>query len=958
MGNPLANLGTYDLRHLAAHLHAAGRADDLHRLLALETGEQRNAWYEAKEAIDDAAGFAADVGLAWRSAENAYANGAHTGQSLGLQIRYALITSSLNSLAQSIPPAMIGALVKQEIWSMDRAMTYVRRIVDVEQRADAMAELLPLLDTSQREEWFSEALVSARAIRFQPDYTSKLLKLVNNLPDPKPQSVLRSFFAEIMGLSDANSQVQVLLEMADYLPDDLVPKALSLVKSDWKNLRFAHRLDEPERGEMITETLSAARETGDAFVLALALSQLKKHLWSPEYEPLLHEGLIAARSKEEGLKKAYALMLLVPLLSGNEQEQALRELLSVLEYLHAQDRIFPLEEIAPELPAALRKELLVAARRIDDEYNRIKALATLAPSLAGEQQESLLKEILAAANRWEDVTFSHELERLVPLMSPSLLREALTAVRNSSKMSWRARALAVLGRATSLPGPEREDSLRAALKAIEALRQAGEISHAHQALQTLSPYLPLPLLKEALSALQTIGDGLSLIENLELLFPHLPEAEKMQAWHTIVTATAGRETEWRRAGKVAQLAQHLPGSLYAEVITLAQQLEEPQIRAIALAGLAPRLSPGEREPILAEALTGAESTDDPWARAKALIAVLQVLPLSERQRIAQEVLAAPYDMGDGRLRARILVQLIPFLSETQREHVLLQEIETAGLAPSEGKGIVSTLAPVLPESLVYKILYGSGHSLLQADLESFIEALDQPERERRATEMRQRISESKRYGAFAGYQHEVFPALIARLAELGGIEEAYRALGDLDQNNRAATLASLAAYLPASVVRVEWQATLQMTPVHEREHALAALSARIAELGDWKEALYQARRIEDRQWRARALQGISVHLEGETQEQVLQESWNLMQQIDNYLHRKDLIVELVPHLVKLPPAILHRLCPQLLVSLSRHTRQEQIPELYILTPVFVAAGGMEAVLAFYHAFQEVRRWWP
>lgn len=48
--NPIAALTEYELRYLVAHQAVAGWGEDLHHLLVMETGEGRNAWYEAKEA--------------------------------------------------------------------------------------------------------------------------------------------------------------------------------------------------------------------------------------------------------------------------------------------------------------------------------------------------------------------------------------------------------------------------------------------------------------------------------------------------------------------------------------------------------------------------------------------------------------------------------------------------------------------------------------------------------------------------------------------------------------------------------------------------------------------------------------------------------------------------------------------------------------------------------------------
>ncbi len=102
--NPVAHLNAYELRHLVAHLKEAERDEDVHRLLAIETSSQRNAWYEVKEAADMAEGLFQDVRLAlqWATEET----------NIGLQCRYALFIASLNSLVKNVPGAFLGTRQK------------------------------------------------------------------------------------------------------------------------------------------------------------------------------------------------------------------------------------------------------------------------------------------------------------------------------------------------------------------------------------------------------------------------------------------------------------------------------------------------------------------------------------------------------------------------------------------------------------------------------------------------------------------------------------------------------------------------------------------------------------------------------------------------------------------------------------------------------------------------------
>jgi hypothetical protein len=139
----------YGLRHMAIHLKGAKRINDLHCLLALER-EHRNVWYEAKEAIGDKNGFLDDVALAWNQADTAYLpDGSRgTGEDIRMQIRYALIMTSLASVTENYPPDMLAEEVKIGLISLEDALNEARRAVDLTQRSKMFIALLPLLPES------------------------------------------------------------------------------------------------------------------------------------------------------------------------------------------------------------------------------------------------------------------------------------------------------------------------------------------------------------------------------------------------------------------------------------------------------------------------------------------------------------------------------------------------------------------------------------------------------------------------------------------------------------------------------------------------------------------------------------------------------------------------------------------------------------------------------------------
>src|SRR5262245_18377406 len=131
--NPLNALSSYELRFIAVHLMEAGQARELHRLLALPTGDRQNATFAARYGLGDAEGYASDVTLAWRAAEQTSRDTIHaagTAGGMSQVVRYSLVMSSMNSLASSIPPWLLGPLVRAGIWTIEQSLAFAYRYVE------------------------------------------------------------------------------------------------------------------------------------------------------------------------------------------------------------------------------------------------------------------------------------------------------------------------------------------------------------------------------------------------------------------------------------------------------------------------------------------------------------------------------------------------------------------------------------------------------------------------------------------------------------------------------------------------------------------------------------------------------------------------------------------------------------------------------------------------------------
>ena len=97
----------------------------LHKLLREETQENKNGWFETRERLGQTAGDPSSSNRAWHSADGVAAKG-DLVVAIGFQVRYALILTSLNSLAEKIQPDLLALLVEETIWLPAQGLVYWR----------------------------------------------------------------------------------------------------------------------------------------------------------------------------------------------------------------------------------------------------------------------------------------------------------------------------------------------------------------------------------------------------------------------------------------------------------------------------------------------------------------------------------------------------------------------------------------------------------------------------------------------------------------------------------------------------------------------------------------------------------------------------------------------------------------------------------------------------------------
>src|SRR5579863_2405902 len=440
---PFAALDDYDVRHVVTHLTYAGRDQDVHQLLRLEAGgERRNGWFAERERRDDIGGYLDDVAQARTSASRAVADAIADGRpaaALPLELRYALITSSINSLSRNLPPALLAALVADGAWSIARAQRYAAQQPFAPLRAEAFALLAGQCPPDAALDCLREARTAARDIRHRPDWRVRALGQVAAYAPPDLRREVVGEAVDVLreiGSVAADENVTTLIaaavgDLRDEVESLIATLPVTAVKPNYPGVeglagrpgpwtygvrRFAGllpRLGEPARLAVIEAFRNGEDEAVHrGIVLGACAGQ----------DPALAgEALGLARSIPEAPLRAEVIAAAAPYLDEAVRAQVLGELLAeARETDRPEDAAQVLTAIAPVLPETDRRAAvdaaLAAAKTVEDGTLRSYLLRFLVPLVPAER----LADVVAEAAR-----LGGERGRVVAALAPRVPRTLL-----------------------------------------------------------------------------------------------------------------------------------------------------------------------------------------------------------------------------------------------------------------------------------------------------------------------------------------------------------------------------------------------------------------------------------------------------------------------------------------------------------------------------------------------------
>lgn len=980
--NPVAKLNKYELQNLSAHLESSGRIEELYQLLALETSAHRNAWFDAKNTKDDIRDYLDDVARAWRLAEEA------GGRAIGLQCRYALLTTSVNSLAGNIPPALFLRLVKEGVWQPAQGLAYARQIPDHQERADALkklgilapeterfsviqealvavreiendrnraqalAELASHLPESLRDDVLSEvlaaaseALTAARRIGHSPHRVKALVELVPYLSGPLRDEALRDGLVAALDGEDESYHAQGLAELAPYLPEHLLREALAAVREmisdNYRTAALAELfryLPEPLRGEVLHEALAIARKIDNESYLEsyrpYALAKLAPQLAKLGYPK---EALAMARGIVNPDYCVSALAELFPFLPGPLRNKALRETLAAARNIDNEyHRARALAGLAPHSPERILREALAVTRKIRDTNARAIALAGLAPRLA---ELGHFEDVLAAVReiRNDHMRASTEMAPHETILGEVLVAERKTGIDRVRTRTLveerkigidRVRARTLVGLAPYLP----ELLLRESLAGVEIRDNDARA----KALIELALHLPAPLqykaLRKALAVAREIENDRDYVEVLAVLVPHLPSALRNKTLCEGLAAAGGIKDELNHYKALTRLAPHLPLALLRDVLVAERKIKRELYLSKGYGELERLAQLGYPEEVLTAALA---------------------LRLAELGH-PKEALAAAREMRSDNHRIETLAGLAPRLSRTLLNEALRQVLAARPYHEDDRMRALAGLAPHLPEPLRNEVLSKALAAARQIHNDDYSRAqalgwlaphLSDPLRNEVLCEA---LAAARKTPNISGLHIEALAKLAPHLPEFlrdEALREALAAARDMRNDSSFETYRGAAREIGSESYHKSW-----------RDEKLAELVPQLVEFDRPAEALVAVREIGDSRDRVEALAGLAPRLAASGHQE---EALAVAREIGNDIYHARALGGIALHLVEhLPPIEIYPIWHETLHTLTSHTRRDTLANLRALAPVIVALGGKEALTETFHAIEDVGRWWP
>ncbi|MGF1600446.1 MAG: hypothetical protein ACFCU8_00265 [Thermosynechococcaceae cyanobacterium] len=602
----------YIYGHLTWHMEQAQWWDAIHALLLEETPDGRNGWYQSCLNQGHLSTYIQDIQRAWRLAEQSDESVAVSAlqdetcsSAMTLQVRYASITSILNSVVSQIPAPLMMALVTHQIWEPEQAWILFQQLTPGEQ-VTALEHWAADLSESEQ----NRALEMIGAVQDESSRARMLSVLAPHLGNVH----WGQFLKHSQEIPAEHYRALVLRSLSTVLPTDLIPQAMRLIKTITdKTTRLIvlsywvqHQID------LLPQLLVDLASVQDAVVIGEVLCTLAPHL-APLSLPAVLQ--ICERLQEQDIQGEILMTLaahhpaVLPQafaaiseledefscanafgnLAAYSDQKTLMQILAKVSALQDESaRALGLSLLAPYLNKNTFAELWQAIQTLPTEYYRAQVLTHV------PHTQDRLPQILEAIESMQDPKAMALAVTTWGAVQPTLMAKALQMAQSIQDPQFRFRVLETLALHQLTIWP-------AVLEAIPCL--PSDFSRA-EAIRSLSPHLPQGLMGEALNRVSELSEVSCRSQAISELARYLPRYLLMQALAVVLPvqessvfgSTARQFDPTRTVAPVSRvsamnaIASYLPEELLTTTVEVINTIGDPHRRAQALSSLLPQLN--------------------------------------------------------------------------------------------------------------------------------------------------------------------------------------------------------------------------------------------------------------------------------------------------------------------------------------------------------------------------------
>jgi hypothetical protein len=448
--------------HLVYHLHASQRHTEIMQLVG-EEAWMRARFFQHGYTFD---GYVDDLDMAWKLASSqakAEISKLQEPRTLSTCILYALIGSTIASLAGAYTPSLVGALVDLKIWTVRRALSVANKVFEIGQRVEMYAAILSsnVLSPDQRseaEEAALKAIISTTGAasnaqlltRIAPhlsnwEIAERLLNLLRALSPSRltyaglsalvgvmPETFATAFLQQALTLSDCYGVCAILVSLRPELTEAQARQIYdTLIEFDEKDLRFQALLAVlPFAPRDVQKSALGSAIWQDEREYAELVSALASHLT----DELVEQALARVEQISDLRWHLQALSSLVPYLSSTSITLRLKETISLIHGVSKANGHLTSRSMVddPELRALPRLKALAPRLEADDldlviqSSKTSQMYAEMISVLAPHLKEELLAKALARADKISDIRWRLQaLSSLIPRLPPRQQRKAL-----------------------------------------------------------------------------------------------------------------------------------------------------------------------------------------------------------------------------------------------------------------------------------------------------------------------------------------------------------------------------------------------------------------------------------------------------------------------------------------------------------------------------------------------------